>query len=223
MTEIKARDGKLYVSAIFDCFDLAVVGLAMDTNMKATLCEKTLENAYKAYPAMRGCILHSDRGSQYTSELGDRWLPLTQRAKEIISRVQEINKEYGYSCNGLLFSRKGTLLSPDTIDAQIKRGSEYIGIPVKTMHKIRKTYASTLLHNEVNVSIVKDMLGHADQATTLKHYIFNTEEEVETDNIVLSVLEGEKKNVDESEKVDDENKSEQKIILFSDMKKARNL
>ena len=69
MTEIKARDGKLYVSAIFDCFDLAVVGLAMDTNMKATLCERTLENAYKAYPAMRGCILHSDRGSQYTSEL----------------------------------------------------------------------------------------------------------------------------------------------------------
>ena len=69
MTEIKARDGKLYVSAIFDCFDLAVISLAMDTNMKATLYEKTLENAYKAYPAMRGCILHSDRGTQYTSEL----------------------------------------------------------------------------------------------------------------------------------------------------------
>ena len=28
-----------------------------------------MENAYKAYPSMRGCILHSDRGSQYTSEL----------------------------------------------------------------------------------------------------------------------------------------------------------
>ena len=69
MTEIKASDGKLYISAIFDCFDLAVVGLAMDTNMKATLCERTLENACKAYPAMRGCILHSDRGTQYTSEL----------------------------------------------------------------------------------------------------------------------------------------------------------
>ena len=47
MTEIKASDGKLYVSAIFDCYDLAVVGLAMDTNMKAALCEQTLDNAYK--------------------------------------------------------------------------------------------------------------------------------------------------------------------------------
>jgi len=31
MTEIKASDGKLYVSAIFDCYDLAVLGLASIT------------------------------------------------------------------------------------------------------------------------------------------------------------------------------------------------
>ena len=69
ITEVKCLDGKLYVSAIFDCFDSAVLGLAMDTNMKATLCEKTLENTYKAHPGIRGCIVHSDRGTQYTSEL----------------------------------------------------------------------------------------------------------------------------------------------------------
>ena len=69
VTEIKTLDGKLYISAIFDCFDLTVLGLAMDTNMKATLCERTLENAYKAYPDIRGSILHSDRGTQYTSKL----------------------------------------------------------------------------------------------------------------------------------------------------------
>ena len=69
MTEIKASDGKLYVSAIFDCYDLAVLGLAMDTNMKAALCGQTLDNAVKAYPALCGAIIHSDRGTQYTSEL----------------------------------------------------------------------------------------------------------------------------------------------------------
>jgi transposase InsO family protein len=35
ITEIIAGDGKLYVSAVFDRFDSSVVGLAMDTNMKA--------------------------------------------------------------------------------------------------------------------------------------------------------------------------------------------
>ena len=40
----------------------------METNMKATLCEHTLDNAYLAYPDLRGAIVHSDRGTQYTSE-----------------------------------------------------------------------------------------------------------------------------------------------------------
>ena len=69
ITEIKAKDGKLYVSAIFDCFDSAVLGLAMETTMKATLCQHTVENAFIAYPEIQGAVLHSDRGSQYTSEL----------------------------------------------------------------------------------------------------------------------------------------------------------
>ena len=69
ITEIKARDGKLYVSAVFDCFDSSVVGLAMDTNMKSPLCVRTLENAVKANPDIRGAVIHSDRGSQYTSQI----------------------------------------------------------------------------------------------------------------------------------------------------------
>ncbi len=68
ITELKASDGKLYVSVIFDCFDLMPLGLAMEDNMKASLCCRTLENARKAYPDIKGCILHSDRGSQYTSK-----------------------------------------------------------------------------------------------------------------------------------------------------------
>ena len=69
ITEIKGSDGKLYVSALFDCFDVTVLGLTMDTNMKAPLCVAALENAYSAYPNMRECICHSDRGTQYTSKL----------------------------------------------------------------------------------------------------------------------------------------------------------
>ena len=68
ITEIPARNGKLYVSAIFDCFDLSVLGLAMETNMKADLCIHTLENALTAYPALEGAVIHSDRGTQYTSD-----------------------------------------------------------------------------------------------------------------------------------------------------------
>ena len=67
ISEVKGSDGKVYVSAIFDCFDLMPLGLAIEDNMRASLCCHTLENAKKSYPDINGCIIHSDRGSQYTS------------------------------------------------------------------------------------------------------------------------------------------------------------
>lgn len=67
ITEIKCADAKLYVSGIFDCYDLTVLGLAMDIKMKADLCVRTLKYACLNHPDLRGAICHSDRGSQYTS------------------------------------------------------------------------------------------------------------------------------------------------------------
>lgn len=149
------------------------------------------------------------------SEDGDRWLPLTEKAKDIIRRIGMVNEEYDYQYKDFLFVRDGRCLTPDAIDTQIKRGCEYIGIPVKTMHKIRKTYASTLLHNGVNLSIVKDMLGHADESTTLKHYIYNIEGSAETDNKVLNALDPQ--NYAKSDQGD------QNIIPFAKIKRAKNL
>lgn len=68
ITEVLAKDGKLYVSAIFDCYDTSVLGLAMDDNMCVELYVRTLNDACCGYPKMRSAIIHSDRGSQYTSE-----------------------------------------------------------------------------------------------------------------------------------------------------------
>lgn len=51
-TEIKAKDGKLYVSVIFDCYDSSVLGIAMDNNMKRLLVVKTLNSAYTHYPEL---------------------------------------------------------------------------------------------------------------------------------------------------------------------------
>ena len=51
-----------------DQFDLMPLGIAIEDNMRVSLCCHTLENANKSYPDIKGCIIHSDRGSQYTSE-----------------------------------------------------------------------------------------------------------------------------------------------------------
>ena len=69
ITEIKCRDGKLYLCSVLDCFDAAIVGYSMDSNMKATLAEAALKSAVGRWGKGQECILHSDRGSQFTSRL----------------------------------------------------------------------------------------------------------------------------------------------------------
>lgn len=66
ITEVPCSDGKLYVSAVLDCFNGEIVGLAMDDNMRKELCIQAFENACNARHA-HGMIFHSDRGSQFTS------------------------------------------------------------------------------------------------------------------------------------------------------------
>jgi transposase InsO family protein len=65
ITEVPAQDGKLYISAAFDCYDQTCVGLAMDTSMKTTFVLTMLKQMTTQYGAP--LLLHSDRGSQYTS------------------------------------------------------------------------------------------------------------------------------------------------------------
>ena len=69
ITQVPTADGNLYVSVIFDCYDNSAWGLEMADNMRAELACQSVLSAIKMNPAMRGAILHSDRGSQYTSHL----------------------------------------------------------------------------------------------------------------------------------------------------------
>lgn len=69
ITEIQCCDGKLYVSAVLDCYNGEILSVAMDNNMKKELCVRTVKELELLYgKKLKGAIFHSDRGSQYTSE-----------------------------------------------------------------------------------------------------------------------------------------------------------
>ena len=69
ITEIQCYDGKLYVSAVLDCYNGEILSVAMDNNMKKELCIRTVKELELQYgKRLNGAIFHSDRGSQYTSE-----------------------------------------------------------------------------------------------------------------------------------------------------------
>lgn len=67
ITEHATGDGKLYVCAIKDVFSNRIVGYSIDTRMKSRLAVTALENAVARREHVDGCILHTDRGSQFRS------------------------------------------------------------------------------------------------------------------------------------------------------------
>jgi putative transposase len=67
ITEHRTREGKLYCCAIKDVFSNVIVGWAIDSRMKARLVVAAIEMAVARRGDVAGCILHSDRGSQFRS------------------------------------------------------------------------------------------------------------------------------------------------------------
>ncbi len=66
LTEHRTREGKLYCCAINDVFSNRIVGWAIDSRMKARLVVAALEMAVARRDGdVAGCVLHSDRGSQF--------------------------------------------------------------------------------------------------------------------------------------------------------------
>jgi transposase InsO family protein len=61
------NNGWCYLSSIIDLYTRKVIAYVVDKSMTVDLVKKTLKKAVLAYKPKEGIILHSDRGSQYTS------------------------------------------------------------------------------------------------------------------------------------------------------------
>ncbi len=69
ITYIYTREGWLYLSTIMDLCSRKIVGWSMNHRITQELVMRTLNMAIKQRKPGRGLLLHSDRGSQYASEL----------------------------------------------------------------------------------------------------------------------------------------------------------
>ena len=67
ITEHWTNEGKLYLCAIKDVFSGRIVGYSISDRMKARLAVNALDNATSRRGDVAGCIVHSDRGSQFRS------------------------------------------------------------------------------------------------------------------------------------------------------------
>ncbi|MFT4157329.1 MAG: IS3 family transposase [Microbacterium sp.] len=65
ITEHRTAEGKLYLCAIKDVFSGRIVGYSIESRMKSRLAVQALENAVRMRGDVVGCVVPSDRGSQF--------------------------------------------------------------------------------------------------------------------------------------------------------------
>lgn len=67
ITEHRTDEGKLYMCAIKDVYSNRIVGYSIGDRMKSRLAVAALESAVSRRGSVAGCVVHSDRGSQFRS------------------------------------------------------------------------------------------------------------------------------------------------------------
>ncbi|MFC8583029.1 IS3 family transposase [Streptomyces sp. NPDC057217] len=67
ITEHPTGEGKLYLCAVKDVYSGRIVGYSIDARMQSSLAVAALESAVARRGQVVGCIVHSDRGSQFRS------------------------------------------------------------------------------------------------------------------------------------------------------------
>lgn len=126
---------------------------------------------------------------EYTkSDDGDRQVYLTDLARKIIKIVLSVNDYYHHKCEDYIFVKGNKRLNHYAIQSKIYCGCESIGIITKTMHKVRKTYISSLIDGGLNIDEIRRQAGHSDERTTYGNYCFNRLTAPETQRIMEKAL-----------------------------------
>ena len=67
ITEHRTGEGKLYLCAFKDVYSNRIVGYSIDSRMKSRIAVTALSNAVTRRGNVTGCVVHTDRGSQFRS------------------------------------------------------------------------------------------------------------------------------------------------------------
>ncbi len=127
------------------------------------------------------------------TEKGNRRIPLTDKAKEVLRLVQDFNEEHHLE-GEWIFQSCGTekydgRLSYNAADRKLRKLCVRLNTKLKSPHKCRKTFASLLVQNpDVTPRSTQSYMGHKDIHTTLMYYAFNTQTEEEQANAARNAL-----------------------------------
>lgn len=93
------------------------------------------------------------------------------RAHRVAQAEDRLLLGEGYEDDDLVFCHpNGTPIHPGTFTDYFHRISKRAGIPRRTFHAVRHTFATLALETDVHIKVVSEILGHSSVAITLDTY-----------------------------------------------------
>ncbi len=124
------------------------------------------------------------------SDAGDREIYLTKKAKEIIRTIYDFNKEHGFPTDGFIFVNENGNAHRHGIDYRLRKCCRMAKIEERSTHKLRKSYASSLIDSgEINIKQIMRLMGHTSAKTTYGNYCFNRKGKTQTQEAIEKALE----------------------------------
>lgn len=118
------------------------------------------------------------------TDAGNRDLIIPTSALETLKQILLINPNGQY----LFENTTGKRIRGNTFNKRLSRICDILEIPHRTMHKIRKTYGTTLIDNNVSERFIIEQMGHSDISTTKKLYYFSNkathQKEIQIENAI---------------------------------------
>lgn len=107
------------------------------------------------------------------SECSMNGISLSDSAIKVLNLIRKQNLKNGVNSEYLFYEEDYGRLKSYFFSKALKKICNATNIKYRSMHKLRKTYASYLLANGVEEKIAQAQLRHKDSATTHKYYEFS--------------------------------------------------
>lgn len=108
------------------------------------------------------------------TDAGERDVPYTTYAGQIIQMVKDASEQYGYYDEGYIFCPHSKRITANSIDKKLYNYCNAISVDKKSAHKIRKTFINRLIHSgQIDIDTVCRVAGHVDMKTTFMSYCFS--------------------------------------------------
>lgn len=129
-------------------------------------------------------IFHTEIQNFTKTKAGLRKVVIQDNVHEIIKTINRLNDGGEF----LFMHDNGQLLRGTSVSKRLRSLCSYVGIPVRSTHKIRRAYATKLINNHVDEKIVMKQMGHTDITTTKKYYYYNDKTETEAIHQIKDAL-----------------------------------